>query len=243
MPAPAFDATTAFKPEHPTALTIYCVDGRFMRTVEELLALVVRDTGIGIEPRQRERVFERFYRVDKGRSRDLGGTGLGLAIVKHLVEAMGGTVGIEGNTPRGSRFRIALPQRRTVLFACVHNAARSQMAAALFNAEADPGAACAVSAGTEPAEKVNPAVIEVMRELGFELGGERPRLLTPELAGKASLLITMGCGEACPLVPGVERDDWPLPDPAGQPLPKVREIREAIRARIAALIAARGWAR
>lgn len=129
----------------------------------------------------------------------------------------------------------------TVLFACVHNAGRSQMAAALFTALADPRRARAVSAGTQPAERVNPQVVAALREMDIELGAARPRLLTPELAAEAELLITMGCGEACPFVPGLERRDWPLSDPAGQGLDTVRAIRDEIRARVAALVAERGW--
>ncbi|MGH9140799.1 MAG: low molecular weight phosphatase family protein, partial [Vicinamibacterales bacterium] len=86
----------------------------------------------------------------------------------------------------------------TVLFACVHNAGRSQMAAALFNALADPARARALSAGTRPADRVNPVVVEVMREAGIELPPQSPRLLTPDLAGQADWLITMGCGDECP---------------------------------------------
>ena len=129
----------------------------------------------------------------------------------------------------------------TVLFACVENAGRSQMAAALFNALADPAAARAVSAGTEPAEQVHPAVEKVMRELGIELGDARPRRLTGDLVARADVLITMGCGEACPVVPGVPREDWPLPDPKDEPVERVREIREQIRVRVEALIARSGW--
>ena len=130
---------------------------------------------------------------------------------------------------------------QTVLFACVHNAGRSQMAATLFTALADPARARAVSAGTKPAERVNPQVVAALRELDIELGPARPRLLTPALAAEAQLLITMGCGEACPFVPGLERRDWPLRDPAGQGLETVRAIRDEIRARVAALVAERGW--
>ncbi len=133
--------------------------------------------------------------------------------------------------------------RATVIFACVENAGRSQMAAALFNALADPAAARAVSAGTEPAERVHPAVEQVMRELGIELGETRPRCLTGDLVARADVLITMGCGAACPVVPGVPREDWLLPDPKDQPLERVRDIRDQIRARVAALIARSGWER
>jgi arsenate reductase len=131
--------------------------------------------------------------------------------------------------------------RETVLFACVENAGRSQMAAALFNAFADPSAARALSAGTEPAERVHPAVAQVMRELGIELGEARPRRLTADLVARADVLITMGCGAACPVVPGVPHEDWPLPDPKDEPIERVREIRDQIRARVEALIARSGW--
>ena len=133
--------------------------------------------------------------------------------------------------------------RETVLFACVENAGRSQMAAALFNALAEPSAARALSAGTDPAERVHPAVAQVMRELGLELGDAPPRHLTRDLVARADVLITMGCGAACPVVPGVPREDWLLPDPKDQPLERVRDIRDQIRARVAALIARSGWER
>ena len=131
----------------------------------------------------------------------------------------------------------------TVLFACVHNAGRSQMAAAWFNLLADPSRARAVSAGTSPGAAVHPEVLEVMREVGVELAGVAPQRLTPELAAQAQLLITMGCGDECPVVPGAERDDWPLDDPKGKPLARVREIREEIRARVEVLLKQRGWGR
>jgi len=131
--------------------------------------------------------------------------------------------------------------RETVLFACVENAGRSQMAAAFFNALADPSAARAVSAGTEPAASVHPAVEQVMREVGIELGDTRLRALTGDLVARADVLITMGCGASCPVVPGVPREDWPLPDPKGQPLERVREIRDQIRARVETLIERSGW--
>lgn len=125
---------------------------------------------------------------------------------------------------------------KTVLFACVHNAGRSQMAAALFNLLADPARARAISAGTQPGDRVHPGVVEAMRELGVDLSSARPRLLTDDLAREADVLITMGCGEACPHVPGLARADWPLPDPKGQPPERVREIRDEIRARVAELV-------
>jgi arsenate reductase len=130
-----------------------------------------------------------------------------------------------------------------VLFACVHNAGRSQMAAALFNALADPAKAGALSAGTKPGTAVHPEVATVMREVGIDLSSASPRLLTADLAGTASLLITMGCGDECPHVPGLERGDWALTDPKGRPLEEVRAIRDDIRARVESLIGERGWER
>jgi arsenate reductase len=131
----------------------------------------------------------------------------------------------------------------TVLFACVHNAGRSQMAAGLFNLLADPTRARAISAGTEPVTRVHPEVVSAMREVGVDLTGVRPRLLTPALARTARILVTMGCGEACPIVPGIERHDWPLPDPKGLPLPAVRAIRDDIELQIKSLLSAHGWLR
>lgn len=131
----------------------------------------------------------------------------------------------------------------TVLFACVHNAGRSQMAAALFNALIDPARAHAISAGTRPGAAVHPEVVAAMREVGIDLGAEKPRFLTPEVAAESTLLITMGCGEECPAVPGARREDWPVADPTGQSIERVREIRDAIRSRVAALVSAEGWGR
>jgi arsenate reductase len=131
--------------------------------------------------------------------------------------------------------------RATVVFACVHNAGRSQMAAAFFNALGDPTRALAVSAGTAPAARVHPEVVEAMEEVGIDVSAARPARLTDELASRATLLVTMCCGESCPVVPGLERVDWSLPDPKGQPLARVREIRDDIRARVLALLRARRW--
>ena len=135
------------------------------------------------------------------------------------------------------------PSAELVLFACVHNAGRSQMAAALFNAAADPAKARGLSAGTNPGPRVHAEVLEAMREVGIDLSASRPRLLTDDLARTVTLLITMGCGEQCPYVPGLERDDWELPDPKGRPIEEVRAIRDDIRDRVAALVASRGWKR
>jgi arsenate reductase len=132
---------------------------------------------------------------------------------------------------------------KTVLFACIHNAGRSQMAAALFNREASPTKARAISAGTEPGSRVHPEVVEAMKDLGIDLGDVKPRLLTDDLASTASLLVTMGCGEACPHVPGLRREDWPLPDPKGRSLDEVRRIRDDVTARIQKLLGREGWGR
>ena len=110
------------------------------------------------------------------------------------------------------------------------------MAAALFNKRADPSKARALSAGTNPGGRVHPEVVTVMREEGVDLVDARPQKLTPELASQAQLLITMGCGDECPFVPGLRRDDWPLEDPKGQPVERVREIRDDIRRRVEALV-------
>ncbi len=130
----------------------------------------------------------------------------------------------------------------TVLFACIHNAGRSQMAAALFNLDADPTKARAISAGTAPGAHVHPEVLAAMRELGVDLSGATPQKLTDELAHQAQVLITMGCGDECPYVPGAIREDWPLEDPKGKPIERVREIRDDVRARVRALIERSGWA-
>jgi arsenate reductase len=131
----------------------------------------------------------------------------------------------------------------TVIFACVHNAGRSQMAAAWFNHLADPARVRAESAGTRPSAAVHPVVVDVMKEAGFDLASVTPRMLTPALVKSATLLVTMGCDEECPFVPGVERDDWPLDDPKGRPVEDVRRIRDEIRARVVRLIESRGWGR
>ena len=126
---------------------------------------------------------------------------------------------------------------KTIVFACVRNAGRSQMAAALFNALADPSKGRALSAGTAPGDRVHPEVVDAMREVGLDLAGARPQALTADLARGAAVLVTMGCGDKCPFVPGARLEDWPLQDPHGQPMPIVRTIRDDIKARVADLIA------
>ena len=123
-----------------------------------------------------------------------------------------------------------------VIFACVHNAGRSQMSAALFNQLADPARAHAISAGTQPATHVHPVVVDAMREMGIDLSSATPQKLTPELAATAQMLITMGCGDECPYIPGLEREDWPLPDPKGKDIATVRVTREEIALRVRQLL-------
>jgi arsenate reductase (thioredoxin) len=125
-----------------------------------------------------------------------------------------------------------------VIFACVHNAGRSQIAAAFFNQLAHPQKAQAVSAGTEPGERVHPEVQAVMQEVGIDLSSAKPQRLTEELAKAAQLLITMGCGDKCPYVPGLRRDDWALQDPKGLPIEEVRTIRDEIKRRVQNLLSA-----
>jgi arsenate reductase (thioredoxin) len=130
---------------------------------------------------------------------------------------------------------------KTVIFACIHSAGRSQMAAAFFNKTAESQKARAISAGTQPIESVHPEVVAVMREVGIDLATARPQKLSAELAKGVSHLITMGCGDECPVVPGAKRDDWPLPDPKGKSLAEVRRIRDEIHDRVRAMVATERW--
>ena len=130
-----------------------------------------------------------------------------------------------------------------VLFACVHNAGRSQMAAAWFNALADPEKARGISAGTQPGTRVHPEVLTVMGEVGIDLSLATPTFLSDDLARTVQVLVTMGCGDACPFVPGLERVDWNLPDPKGQSLVVVRGIRDEVRGLVDGLVSGRGWRR
>lgn len=127
-----------------------------------------------------------------------------------------------------------------VLFACVHNAGRSQMAAAFFNALANSESAHAISAGTEPAGRVHPEVVLAMREVGIDLESAVPQRLTDSVARSANILVTMGCGDECPIVPGAKRLDWELQDPKGQDLDAVRGIRDVIKDHVMSLIRAEG---
>ncbi|WP_286277330.1 arsenate reductase ArsC [Naasia aerilata] len=126
--------------------------------------------------------------------------------------------------------------RPTVLFVCVHNAGRSQMAAA-YTAARSGGAVRVLSAGSEPADQVNPVAVAAMAEEGLDIAGETPALLEVEDVRASDVVITMGCGDACPIFPGKRYEDWELRDPAGLPLEEVRPIRGEIRARVDALLA------
>lgn len=130
---------------------------------------------------------------------------------------------------------------KIVIFACIHNAGRSQMAVAWFNALADQSKARAISAGTNPGTRVHPEVLQAMREVGIDLEGATPRKLTDDLAAEAAILITMGCGEQCPHVPGLRHLDWPLEDPKGKPVERVREIREEVKGLVQELVRAEAW--
>ena len=123
----------------------------------------------------------------------------------------------------------------TALFVCLHNAGRSQMSAALFE-RAAAGRHHALSAGTTPGERVHPEVVDVMRELGIDLAGRKPQLLTRELAEQADVVVTMGCGDACPYIPGRRYLDWNLTDPKGLPVDQVRDIRDDIARRVEHLV-------
>ncbi len=123
-----------------------------------------------------------------------------------------------------------------VLFVCLHNAGRSQISQALFE-RAAAGRHSSLSAGTTPAERVHPEVVEVMREIGLDLAGRQPHLLTRELSEQADIVVTMGCGDECPYIPGKRYIEWDLPDPEDRPLHEVRAIRDDIARRIDSLLA------
>ena len=125
--------------------------------------------------------------------------------------------------------------RPTVLFLCVHNAGRSQMALGWFTHLAGDRAV-ARSGGSEPAAAVNPVAVEAMAEVGIDVSGEHPKRWTDEIVGAADVVVTMGCGDACPFVPGKRYEDWPLDDPAGQPIEVVRGVRDAIEQRVRGLL-------
>jgi arsenate reductase len=129
-----------------------------------------------------------------------------------------------------------MASRPTVLFVCIHNAGRSQMAAGFLRDLA--GDAMEVrSAGSAPGAQVNPAAVEAMAEVGVDISGQSPKLLTAEAVESADVVITMGCGDACPVFPGISYRDWELPDPAGKGIEAVRKIRDTIKTRVQDLIA------
>ncbi len=127
----------------------------------------------------------------------------------------------------------------TVLFVCVHNAGRSQMAAGWLEHLAGDQIEIR-SAGSEPADRINPVAVEAMREVGIDITGETPKMLTTDSVSRADVVITMGCGDTCPVFPGKRYEDWDLTDPAGQDITVVREVRDDIRGRIQALVAELG---
>jgi arsenate reductase (thioredoxin) len=129
------------------------------------------------------------------------------------------------------------------IFACIHNAGRSQMAGAFFNLLADPKLARSFSAGSAPIAHVHPEVIRVMREEGIDLAKSHPQKLTHELVNQAKALVTIGCDEDWPPVPGLQRLDWPIPDPRGKDIPTVRAIRDEIKSRIIDLLQKEGIGR
>ena len=131
---------------------------------------------------------------------------------------------------------MAGPETPEVLFVCVHNAGRSQMAAGLLERRTD-GRVRMISAGSEPADQLNPAVVEAMEEVGIDISAERPKKLEDGMVRESDVVITMGCGDACPIYPGKRYEDWKLDDPAGRGVEAVRPIRDEIDRRILALVA------
>jgi protein-tyrosine-phosphatase len=130
---------------------------------------------------------------------------------------------------------IIMHERPQVLFVCVHNAGRSQMAAGLLDRQAD-GRIQVLSAGSAPAREIHPAVVEAMAELGIDISREHPKPLTDDAVRAADVVVTMGCGDACPVFPGKRYVDWDIPDPAGKTLGEVRQIRDEIERRVRAMV-------
>lgn len=128
-----------------------------------------------------------------------------------------------------------VPTKPTVLFVCVHNAGRSQMAAGLL-AALSHGQIQVLSAGSEPKDRVNPVAIEAMMELGIDIAENAPKVLTVESVKSSDVVVTMGCGDACPIFPGKRYEDWPLDDPAGEGITAVRRIRDQIKVRVERLV-------
>ncbi len=209
----------------------------------DTVILLVSDTGVGIPGRDLPRVFERFYRVDRARSRETGGTGLGLSIVRHVAENHGGSVTVRSELGAGSTFEVRLPRGAhvarpatpehgsseggatgsppIVVFLCVQNAGRSQMAAGWMHHLADDRVDVS-SGGSDPASAVNPVAVEAMAEVGIDISEASPQRWTDDVLRAADVIVTMGCGEACPVVPGKRYLDWEVGDPAGLPIEGVR---------------------
>jgi protein-tyrosine-phosphatase len=129
-----------------------------------------------------------------------------------------------------------MSDKKTIMFVCVHNAGRSQMAAGFMRALGGDRVEV-LSAGSAPKESINPVAVEAMAELGIDIADQRPKVLTPEAVQQSDVVITMGCGDACPYYPGKRYEDWKLDDPAGQGIEPVRVIRDEIKERVAALLA------
>jgi two-component system phosphate regulon sensor histidine kinase PhoR len=217
---------------------------------ESRIEISIADTGPGIPEKDLPRITERFYRVDKARSRDLGGTGLGLAIVKHIVQAHKGDLKIESGPQKGTTIRVSLPaaaseeSHKTILFLCTGNSCRSQMAEGFARRQVANGTKI-YSAGTDPKE-IHPLAIEVMKEVGIDISQQESKDISAVPLDKVNLLITL-CGDAaesCPTIPTqVERAHWPLPDPAlaqgsaAEVLKIFRDVRDEIRARVEKLFA------
>jgi two-component system phosphate regulon sensor histidine kinase PhoR len=217
---------------------------------EPLIEIAVSDTGPGIPSKDLPRLTERFYRVDKTRSRELGGTGLGLAIVKHIVQAHKGELKIESEVQKGTTVRVLLPsarltlQHQSILFLCTGNSCRSQMAEG-FARQLAPEGNVFYSAGTAPRE-IHPLAIQVMKEVGVDISAQHSKGLEEIPLNKVNLLITL-CGDAaetCPTFPAkVERRHWALRDPVlaqGSPEEVIeifREVRDEIHGKVKALLA------
>ncbi|MEE8601692.1 arsenate reductase ArsC [Euzebya tangerina] len=134
-----------------------------------------------------------------------------------------------------------MSQRPSIVYLCIHNAGRSQMAAA-WTAHLAGDAAAVFSGGSNPAAEVNPAAVQAMQEVGIDMSGAQPQAWTDEVVAAADVVITMGCGDTCPVFPGVRYEDWPLEDPAGQGVEAVRPIRDQIKSRVEGLLAELGVA-
>jgi thioredoxin type arsenate reductase len=211
----------------------------------------VSDTGCGIPEKDIPRLTERFYRVDKARSRELGGTGLGLAIVKHIVQAHGGHLKIESRLQEGTTVRVFLPATKSshrlkeILFLCKANACRSQMAEG-FARRLAPKEVKVFSAGTHPAP-IHPFTFQVMKEAGIDISDQRAKGIAEVPLEEVGLVVTL-CGDAtesCPAVrKGAELLHWPIPDPAlargsdESVLRVFREVRDEIHARVTQLFLA-----